>query len=63
MTRNIVWLAVIVAVGLIGWLAFGLVIGLIAAAITLAISEVFERWASPGLPTCAGCERKGLRRT
>ena len=45
MTRNIVWLAVIVAVGLIGWLAFSLVIGLIAAAVTLVVSEVFERWA------------------
>jgi uncharacterized membrane protein YoaK (UPF0700 family) len=45
MTRNIVWLAVIVAVGLIGWLAFGLVVGLIAAAITLVVSEVVERWA------------------
>jgi hypothetical protein len=45
MTRNMVWLAVIVAVGLIGWLAFGLVVGLIAAAITLVVSEVVERWA------------------
>lgn len=44
-TRNIVWLAVIVAVGLIGWLAFSLVVGLIAAAITLVVSEVVERWA------------------
>jgi hypothetical protein len=45
MTRNMVWLAVIVAVGLIGWLAFGLVVGLIAAAATLVVSEVVERWA------------------
>jgi uncharacterized protein involved in cysteine biosynthesis len=45
MTRNIVWLAVIVAVGLIGWLAFGPVVGLVAAAITLVVSEVVERWA------------------
>ena len=45
MTRNMVWLAVIVAVGLIGWLAFGLVVGLIAAAVTLVVSEVFERAA------------------
>jgi hypothetical protein len=45
MTRNMVWLAVIVAVGLIGWLAFGLVVGLIAATITLVVSEVVERWA------------------
>lgn len=45
MTRNMVWLAVIVAVGLIGWLAFGLVVGLIAAAITLIVSEVIERLA------------------
>ena len=40
-----VWLAVIVAVGLIGWLAFGLVVGLIAAATTLVVSEVVERLA------------------
>ncbi|HUV19390.1 MAG TPA: hypothetical protein VMW33_12985 [Ilumatobacteraceae bacterium] len=39
-----VWLAVIVAVGVIGWLVFGPVIGLIAAAVTLVVSEVFERW-------------------
>lgn len=45
MTRNLVWLAIIVAVGLIGWLAFGLVVGLIAAAITLLVNEVVERWA------------------
>lgn len=45
MTRNMIWLAIILAVGLIGWLAFSLVIGLIAAAVTLVVSEVFERWA------------------
>jgi uncharacterized protein involved in cysteine biosynthesis len=45
MKRNMVWLAVIVAVGLIGWLAFGLVAGLIAAGITLVVSEVVERAA------------------
>jgi hypothetical protein len=45
MKRNMVWLAVIIAVGLIGWLTFGLVAGLVAAAITLVVSEVFERWA------------------
>lgn len=45
MTRNMIWLAVIVAVGLIGWLVFGLVVGLIAAATTLVVSEVVERWA------------------
>jgi D-alanyl-lipoteichoic acid acyltransferase DltB (MBOAT superfamily) len=45
MKRNMIWLAIILAVGLIGWLAFSLVIGLIAAAVTLVVSEVFERWA------------------
>ena len=45
MKRNMVWLAIIIAVGLIGWLAFSWVIGLIAAATTLVISEVVERWA------------------
>jgi hypothetical protein len=45
MKRNMVWLAVIVAVGLIGWLASGLVVGLVAAGITLVVSEVVERSA------------------
>jgi D-alanyl-lipoteichoic acid acyltransferase DltB (MBOAT superfamily) len=45
MKRNMIWLAIIIAVGLIGWLAFGLVVGLIAAGVTLVVSEIFERWA------------------
>jgi hypothetical protein len=40
-----IWLAVVVAVGVIGWLAVGLVVGLVAAAAVLAISEVVERRA------------------
>jgi uncharacterized protein involved in cysteine biosynthesis len=45
MKRNMIWLAIIIAVGVIGWLAFGLVIGLIAAGVTLVVSEVVERTA------------------
>lgn len=43
--RNIAWLAVILAVGVLGWLAFGVVPGLIAAVAVLAVSEVVERRA------------------
>lgn len=43
--RNLAWLVAILAVGVLGWLTFGIVPGLIAAAITLAVSEVVERRA------------------
>ncbi len=43
--RNMIWLAIVVAVGVIAWLAANIVVGLIAAAIVLAISEVVERRA------------------
>jgi uncharacterized protein involved in cysteine biosynthesis len=43
--RNMVWLAVVVAVGVIAWLSLGIVAGLVAAAVTLAVSEVVERRA------------------
>lgn len=43
--RNMTWLAVVLAVGVLGWLVFGIVVGLIAAAVTLAVSEVIERRA------------------
>jgi hypothetical protein len=39
-----IWLAVVIAVGVIAWLALGIIVGLVAAAITLVISEV-ERQA------------------
>ena len=45
MKRNMVWLVVIIAVGLVVWRAAGIVFGLIAAGVTLAISEVIERRA------------------
>ncbi len=45
MKRNVVWLVVIIAVGVVGWLAFGIVVGLLAALATLVISEVVERRA------------------
>jgi len=45
MKRNVVWLVVIIAVGVVGWLAFGIVVGLLAALTTLVISEVVERRA------------------
>jgi hypothetical protein len=39
------WLVVVLAVGALGWIAFGIVVGLIAAAATLVVSEVVERRA------------------
>jgi hypothetical protein len=41
--RNMTWLAVVVAVGALVWLAFGIVLGLLAATATLVVSEVVER--------------------
>ncbi len=43
--RNMTWLVVVVAVGVLGWLAVSLVVGLIAAVVMLAVSEVVERRA------------------
>ena len=43
MKRNVVWLVVIIAVGLLGWLAFGIIVGMLAAVATLILSEVIER--------------------
>jgi uncharacterized protein involved in cysteine biosynthesis len=40
-----IWLAAVIAIGVIAWLAFGIIVGLVAAALTLAISEVVERRA------------------
>jgi hypothetical protein len=43
--RNLTWLAAILAVGVGGWIAFGVVFGLLAAAATLIVSEVVQRRA------------------
>lgn len=43
--RNMTWLAVVLALGVLGWLAFGIIWGLVAAALTLAVSEFVERRA------------------
>lgn len=43
--RNIIWLVVVVAVGVVTWLAIGKIAGLVAAAIVLAVSEIVERRA------------------
>ena len=43
--RNMIWLVAIVAVGVLGWLVLGVVAGLVAAAVTLVVSEVVERRA------------------
>jgi len=40
-----IWLAVVIAVGVIAWLTIGIVAGLVAAAVMLAVSEVVERRA------------------
>ena len=43
--RNMIWLAIVIAVALLAWLAIGIVAGLVAAAIVLAVSEIVERRA------------------
>ena len=43
--RNITWLIVVIAVGVLAWLTFGWIVGLIAIGVTLAASEVVERRA------------------
>ena len=43
--RNIVWLVAIVLVGAIAWIAVAWWFGLVAAGVTLAVSEAFERAA------------------
>jgi len=43
--RNMIWLAVVIAVGLLAWLTFNIVVGLVAAAVMLAVSEIVERRA------------------
>lgn len=43
--RNIIWLVVVIAVGVVGWLVLGWVWGLLAAAVVLVVSEVVERRA------------------
>lgn len=43
--RNMIWLAAVIAIGVIAWLAIGIIAGLVAAAIVLAASEFVERRA------------------
>lgn len=43
--RNVMWLAAILAVGAVAWIALGVVWGIVAALVTLAVSEVVERRA------------------
>lgn len=43
--RNMIWLAVVIAAGVIAWLALGIVAGLVVAAVMLAVSEIVERRA------------------
>ncbi len=43
--RNMIWLVVVLVVGALAWVAFGVVVGLIAAGVMLALSEVIERRA------------------
>ena len=43
--RNMSWLVVVLVVGALGWFAFGIAAGLLAAAATLVVSEVVERRA------------------
>jgi len=41
--RNVAWLVVVVAVGVLVWVVSSIVWGVLAAAATLAVSEVAER--------------------
>ena len=43
--RNFAWLVIVLAVGALVWVAFGVVPGLVAAGLVLAMSEVVERRA------------------
>ena len=43
--RNMTWLAAVVVIGVLGWLVFGIIVGIVAAALTLVASEVIERRA------------------
>ena len=41
--RNLAWLVAVIAVGIIVWIAAGLLWGVLAAIATLVLSEVVER--------------------
>jgi hypothetical protein len=41
--RNVAWLIAVVAVGAVVWITAGVLWGLLAAAVTLAASELLER--------------------
>ena len=41
--RNLMWLGAIVVVGVVVWIAAGLIWGLVAGAAVLVVSEVVER--------------------
>jgi uncharacterized protein involved in cysteine biosynthesis len=43
--RNLAWLVILIAVGALVWVVFGVVPGLVAAGLVLVISEVVERRA------------------
>ncbi len=43
--RNMTWLVAVIIVGVIAWLTIGIIAGLVAAAVMLAVSEVVERKA------------------
>jgi len=43
--RNMTWLAAVVVIGVLGWLVVGIIVGIVAAALTLVASEVIERRA------------------
>jgi MFS superfamily sulfate permease-like transporter len=51
--RNMTWLAAVLAIGVLGWIAVGIVVGLLAAATMLVVSEVVERRARTKRRTAA----------
>ncbi len=59
--RNMIWLAAVVAVGVVVAVIAGVVWGLIAAAIVLVAGEVVERSRRRRLRSARGAEGSALR--
>ena len=41
--NNLIWLVIIIVVGVLAWQVFGWIVGLVAIAATLLVSEAIER--------------------
>ncbi len=54
--RNLIWLGVILVVGGVVWVTAGVLWGLLAAGVTLFVSEVVERTARKRRAEAAGAD-------